>query len=78
MRDAGEPLEGRELAVRTAKDHDLSPETLAAVLARAAKAGLLEATPVPTPVEVTRKTKDGERTYAFASTRTYMHYRIVR
>ena len=77
MRAYSAPMEGRALAEGVAGDHGLSAQTLTHVLARAAKAGLLEATMVHTPIEVTRTDKGTGRTSTFPTTRVYAHYRIA-
>jgi hypothetical protein len=76
MRASPEPVEGRALATSVAEDHGLATQTLTHVLARAAKAGLLETVMVDTAIEVTRTDKASGRTSTFPTRRVYAHYRI--
>lgn len=77
MRTAKAPIEGRALAEGVASDHGLSAQTLISVLARAAKAGLLEVSMVATAIEVTRTDKLSGITSTFPTSRVYAHYRIA-
>ena len=63
-RTPGEFLDGRELATKVAERHDLSPNTLVAVLSRAAAAGLLD--------------KEGRSVQTGRGPRTRTFYRIHR
>jgi hypothetical protein len=81
MRASGDYLQGRAMAEAVAEEfaadeRRLSPQTLTHVLARAAKAGLLDVTFVETAIDVTRTDKPTGRTSTFPSTREYAHYRI--
>lgn len=77
LRQADGPVEGRSLAEEVAADHGLSTQTLAAVLARAAKAGLLTTSMVETTIEVTRQIQSRPAPSTFSTRRSYAHYQIA-
>lgn len=77
LRAAQDYVEGRTLARTVGEEHNLATQTLTAVLARAAAAGLLETKPVTTDIGVTRTDSKTNRTSTFSSTRVYTHYRIA-
>jgi hypothetical protein len=67
MEKAGDFLDGKELSEKIAPKHDLSPQTLVAILSRAEVAGLLVKEPRPVEVSITRTsgTTVGHRTRVF-------------
>ena len=76
LRASTEAMQGRALAEAVAGEHGLSVHTLTHVLARAATAGLLDVTFVPTKMDVERANKATGRVVHFSTTREYAHYRI--